>query len=411
MAIMPPTREYSPPIEAPVQTGIEFDMLDLLLVVAEQKKKIVLATVIGLFLGLVVVLLVHPVFTAKAVILPPQQGQSSAAMITQLGNLAALTGLGSGAGLKDPNDLYMGVLQSNTVQDGLIKRLGLMDAYHVHRLSEARRILTAKSNFVSEKGSLISITVKDSEPNRAARIANAYVQELHDINSRLIIGEASLRRNFFSQQLALEKDRLTDAEIALQQTEESTGAIAPIGQTGIVISQVAALQSQIISREVQLDALRTSSTDQNPDVIRMSTEIEGLKAKLREMESVQAGRKPGDISLTSRSLPADQVLYIRKQRDVQYHTLIFDLIARQFEAARLDEAKASPVIQVLDPAEPPDRKSGPFRALWTLVGGFLGFLFGSSRVIGSYVYGRVVADETNAQKLGQFRRALSFRSR
>jgi tyrosine-protein kinase Etk/Wzc len=101
---------------------------------------------------------------------------------------------------------------------------------------------------------MISITVKDGDPHRAAQIANAYVDELHDINSRLIIGEASVRRNFFSQQLALEKDRLTDAEIALQQTEESTGAIAPVGQTGIVIGQVAQLQSQIISREVQLDA-------------------------------------------------------------------------------------------------------------------------------------------------------------
>ena len=142
----------------------------------------------------------------------------------------------------------------------------------------------------------------------------------------------------------------------------------------------------------------------------MNSEIEGLKAKLRDMESIQRGRKPGDIMLTSRSLPEDQVLYLRKQRDVQYHTLIFDLIARQFEAARLDEAKASPVIQVLDPAEPPDRKSGPFRALWCLVGGFLGFLYGSSRVIGSYVYSRVVADEANAVKLAQFRRALRFRS-
>jgi tyrosine-protein kinase Etk/Wzc len=410
MAIMPPTREYSPPIEAPVQTGIEFDLLDLLLVMAERKKKIILATVIGFFLGMALVLLMHPVFTAKAVILPPQQGQSSTAMISQLGSLAALTGLGSGGGLKDPNDLYMGVLASNTVQDGLIKRLGLMDAYHVHKLSQARQILTANSKFVSEKGSMISITVKDGDPHRAARIANAYVDELHDINSRLIIGEASLRRNFFAQQLALEKDRLTDAEIGLQQTEEETGAIAPAGQTGIVIGQVASLQSQIISREVQLDALRMSSTDQNPDVARMNTEIEDLKAKLRDMESVQKGRKPGDISLTSRSLPAGQVMFLRKQREVQYHTLIFDLIARQFEAARLDEAKASPVIQVLDPAEPPDRKSGPFRALWCLVGGFLGFLFGSSRVIGSYVYGRVVADEANAQKLGQFRRALRFRS-
>ncbi len=128
------------------------------------------------------------------------------------------------------------------------------------------------------------------------------------------------------------------------------------------------------------------------------------------MESVQKGRKPGDISLTSRSLPQDQVAYLRKQRDVQYHTLIFDLIARQFEAARMDEAKASPVIQVLDPAEPPDRKSGPFRALWTLAGCVLGFFYGCARVVGSYVYARVVADPASARRLGQFRRALRFRS-
>jgi LPS O-antigen subunit length determinant protein (WzzB/FepE family) len=131
---------------------------------------------------------------------------------------------------------------------------------------------------------------------------------------------------------------------------------------------------------------------------------------MRSLESVQKGRKPGDIFLTSRSLPENQVTYLRKQRDVQYHTLIFDLIARQFEAARMDEAKASPLIQVLDPAEAPERKSGPFRALWTLAGAILGFLFGCVRVIGSYVHSRVVADPGHAEKLAQFRRALRFRS-
>jgi tyrosine-protein kinase Etk/Wzc len=408
MAIMPPTREYSPPLEA-TGIGIEFDLLDLLLVMAERKKKIILSTLVGTLITTGLVLLMHPVFTAKAVVLPPQQGQSSAGLLSQLGSLAALTGLGS-SGAKDPNDLYLAVLQSNTVEDGLIKRLDLMDAYHTKRLSEARRLLTNSSKFVSEKGGMISITIKDGDPHRAAQIANAYVDELHDINSRLIIGEAGVRRNFFSQQLAIEKDRLTDAEIALQQTEEKTGAISPTGQTGVVISQVAALQSQIISREVQLDTLRTSSTDQNPDVIRLNTEIAGLRQQMRALESEQKGRKPGDISLTSRSLPEDQVTFLRKQRDVQYHTLIFDLIARQFEAARMDEAKASPLIQVLDPAEPPDRKSGPFRALWTLSGLILGFIYGCVSVIGSYVRSRVVADPENAAKLAQFRRALSFRS-
>lgn len=409
MAIMPTTREYSPPLEAAVETGIEFDLLELLLVMAQRKVTIILSTVIGLFVGMVVVFLIHPTFTAKAVIMPPQQGQSSAALVTQLGSLASLTGLGNASSMRDPNDMYLAIAQSNTVADALIKRLNLETVYRVKKLSQARTKLAAKSKFVSEKGGMISITVEDEDPHRAADIANAYVDELHSINSRLVIGEASVRRNFFAQQLTLEKDRLTDAEIALQQTEESTGAVSPIGQTGVVIQQVAQMQSQIISREVQLDALRTSSTDQNPDVIRLNSELAGLREQLAQLESVQKGRKPGDISLSSRSLPQDQVAYLRKQRDVQYHTLIFDLIARQFEAARLDEAKAAPVIQVLDPAQPPDRKSGPFRALWTLAGGFLGFLIGCSRVIGSYVIARVQADEMRAKRLDQFRRALSFR--
>ncbi len=403
---MPPTREYRSPAES---SGIEFDLLDLLLVIIERKYTIILATFIGMLVTTALVFLIHPVFTAKAVIMPPQQGQSSAALVSQLGSLASLTGLSSGGGLKDPNDLYLAILQSNTIADALIKRLNLKDVYHTGKLSQARMKLAGNSKFLSDKGGMIAIEVKDEDPHRAALIANTYVDELHSINSRLIIGEASVRRLFFSQQLALEKDRLTDAEIALKQTEEQTGAVNPSGQTGVVIGQVAQLQSQIISREVQLDAMRTSSTDQNPDVIRLNTELESLRQQLRGIESLHKDRKPGDISLNSRVLAEDQLAFLRKQRDVQYHTLIFDLIARQFEAARLDEAKAAPVIQMLDPAEPPDRKSGPFRALWTLVGGVLGFLYGCGRVIGSYVYGRVAADEMYAQKLGQFRRALRVR--
>jgi tyrosine-protein kinase Etk/Wzc len=407
---MPTTQEYSPPLEAAAQTRIEFDLLDLLLEMARRKVTIILATIIGLIVGTILVLLIHPTFTSKAVILPPQQGQSSAALVTQLSSLASLTGLGNGAALRDPNDLYLAIVQSNTVADALVKRLNLEAVYHVKKLSDARARLAASSKFVSEKGGMISITVKDEDPHRAADIANAYTDELHSINSRLVIGEASVRRNFFGQQLALAKDRLTDAEIALQQTEESTGAISPVGQTGVVIQQIAQLQSQIIGREVQLDALRTSSTDQNPDMIRLNSELVGLREQVAQLESAQKRRNPGDISLSSRSLPQDQIVYLRKQRDVQYHTLIFDLIARQYEAARLDEAKASPVIQVLDPAQPPDRKSGPFRALWTLAGGFLGFFFGCSRVIGSYVLARVEADEMRAKRLDQFRRALRFRA-
>ena len=283
---MPPTREYRSPAES---SGIEFDLLDLLLVIIERKYTIILATFIGMLVTTALVFLIHPVFTAKAVIMPPQQGQSSAALVSQLGSLASLTGLSSGGGLKDPNDLYLAILQSNTIADALIKRLNLKDVYHTGKLSQARMKLAGNSKFLSDKGGMIAIEVKDEDPHRAALIANTYVDELHSINSRLIIGEASVRRLFFSQQLALEKDRLTDAEIALKQTEEQTGAVHPSGQTGVVIGQVAQLQSQIISREVQLDAMRTSSTDQNPDVIRLNTELESLRQQLRGIESLHKG--------------------------------------------------------------------------------------------------------------------------
>src|SRR6202012_895914 len=130
--------------------------------------------------------------------------------------------------------------------------------------------------------------------------------------------------------LALEKDRLTDAEIALQQTEESTGAISPAGQTGVVISQVAALQAEITSREVQLDALRTSSTDQNPDVIRINSELAGLREQLRGLESGTSKRALGDISITAANVPQAGLEYVRKERDVKYHQLLFDLLPRQY---------------------------------------------------------------------------------
>lgn len=408
MAMMPPTQEYQPPIEAPTQIGVEFDLLDLFLALAERKITVILATLIGALIAMGVVFLIHPVFTSKVVIMPPQQGQSSAALVTSLGSLASLTGLSTG-GLKDPNDLYLALLQSNKVIDGVIEHLNLKDVYHVRKQSEARQKLVASSKFVSEKGGMISITVTDGDPKRAALIANTYVDELHAINSRFVVGEADIRRQFFTQQLSLEKDRLTDAEIALRQLEEKTGAVSPAGQTGIAISQMAQLQSQIISREAQMDALRSSSTDQNPEMIRLNSEVEGLRTQLQRMQSEEKTRAPGNLLLNSRVLAADQIEFLRKQREVQYHTLIFDLIARQFEAARLDEAKAAPVIQVLDPAEAPDRKSGPFRALWVLIGAILGFVYGIVRVISAYVMSRVTADESYALKLGQFRRALRFR--
>jgi len=398
--------------EAPVDraTPREFDILDVLLIIAARKRLIFLTSVAGFVLAIGLVLLVKPSFTAKTMILPPEQEQSSGAVLMgQFGALASMTGLGGSLGIKNPVDLYIGILQSESVVDRMIKRFDLMAFYHAKRLSDVRAALRNSSKFIADKDGMIAISVTDHDPKKAAAMANAYVDELYRVNNRLALGGASQRRLFYEQQLAQEKDRLADAEVALKQTEEKTGVIAPSGQTETIIRQVAQLQAEITSREVQLDALRTSSTEQNPDVIRLNTELSGLREQLRELESGTAKHAAGDISITTANVPTAGLEYIRKERDVKYHQLLFDLLARQYEAARMDEAKSAPVIQVVDPALVPDRKSAPFRALWALTGGILGFFLSIGWVLGSHIYQRMAADEEQGRRLAVLRQELKLR--
>ena len=408
---MPTVNEINheaPPLGRSERTPREFDILDVALIFAARKWTILLASAAGFVIALLLVLLVAPTFTAKAVILPPQQDQSTAsALFGQLGALASLTGMGGS--LKNPTDLYIGLLGSQSVTDAMVKRFDIVRRYHPKRFSDARLMIQKAAKFAANKDGTISISVNDGDPRKAATMANAFVDELYRLNNRLALGGTSQKRLFFEQQLAQEKDKLADAEVALKKTEESTGVIAPSGQTETIIRQVAQVQADITLREVQLAALRTSSTEQNPDVIRLNSELGGLRSQLRDLESGTAKHAPGDISITTANVPQAGLEYIRKERDVKYHQFLFDLLARQYEAARIDEAKAAPVIQIIDPALPPDRKSAPFRALWAIVGCALGFLLSTAWVFGTHIYHRLEADEAQARRLALLRQELKLR--
>ncbi len=402
---------FEAPTAANQQAPREFDILDVLLILATWKRLIFLASVVGLAFGLGSAFLISPSYTAKAVILPPEQQQSSSsALLGQFGALASITGVGSSLGLKNPSDLYIGILQSQSVADGMIQRFDLMRRRHPKRKSDLRASLTKASKFVAGKDGMISISVTDHDPRMAADMANAYVDELYHINNRLAFGPASQRRLFFEQQLAQEKDKLADAEVALKKTSETTGVIAPSGQTETVIRQVAQLEAEITAHEVELDALRTSSTEQNPEVIRLTSELTGLRAQLRDVENGSGERTPGDISITTANVPQAGLEYIRKEREVKYHQLLFDLLARQYEAARLDEAKSAPVIQMVDTAQVPDRKSAPFRALWGVLGGMLGFFLSAGYVLSSHAYHRLAADEEQGRRLALLSQELKLRN-
>lgn len=363
---------HTEPVPA-LEDAASVKFIDALIVLAQQWRSILLITVIALALGACVAFLwLKPTFTAKAIILPPQAPQS--AVSAMMGQLGALASLGGGGGLlKNPGDLYVGILESRTISDDVIAKFNLLSLWKLKKLEDARHILAKKAQFEATKEGLINIAVKDHDPKMASDLANAFVDELYRMNSNLAISEAAQRRLFFDEQLGEEKSALVAAEDKLKATQEKTGLINLNGQAEMAIRNIAQLQAEISSREVEMQSMRNFATDENPDLSRLQSEITTLRQQLNRLENDQQHLAPGDTQVPAGRVPQEGLEYERDLRDVRYHQALYELLSRQFEAARIDEAKAAPIIQVVDRAVPPDRKSGPPRLLLTIGFGFVGF--------------------------------------
>jgi len=255
--------------------------------------------------------------------------------------------------------------------------------------------------------SLIEINVKDHDPRRASDLANGLVSELYHLTSTLAITEAAQRRLFFYQQMQDEEKALAAAEEDLKKTQEKTGLIQLGDQAAEIIRNVANLRAQIVSREVELQATRTYATDQNPVVTRLQQEIDALQQQLTTLENNQRKIQPGNIQVPTAQVPEAGLEYANKLREVTFHTALLTLLSKEYEAARIDEAKSAPLIQVVDHAVPPDKKSGPPRLLLTLAAGFVGFIGACFWAFARNTMRRIEQIPENAQKLKQLRAVLS----
>jgi len=379
----------------------ERDALDLLIVLSREKRIVLRTTLAAALLAAIVALVLPNRYTATTSILPPQPSQSLAAsMIGQLGALAPMAAMAQkDLGLKNPNDLYVGMLRSRTVEDALIRHFDLLRVYGDKRMSDAREDLEKASSIVAGKEGFVSISVEDKDRGRASQIANAYVAELRRLTQDLSVTEAEQRRIFFDRQLELAKNNLADAEQALKATEQATGLIQFDGQAKAIIEAVVKLRTLVAAKEVELHAMRLFSTEQNPDVLLGEQQLSGLRAQLARLEKQRGARggatgdttrtTTGNVQVPVGNLPEAGLRYVHKLRDVKYAEAMFELLAKQYEAARLDEAKTAAVIQVLDPAIEPDRKSSPQRSLLVVLAAVLGFVGSVGYVLAAEALGRL----------------------
>lgn len=377
-----------PAAPAPIAAGgepLEAHLLDWLIVMMRHKQLILRTTLAATGLGIIFASVLPNRYTATAKILPPQQNQSLAAsMIGQLGALGPVAAMAQkDLGLKNPNDVYVGMLRSHTSEDALVRRFDLQHVYGEKKMSDARRDLEDASGIALGKEGFVSISVEDKDPGRATQMANAYVDELRQLTQDLAVTEAGQRRLFFERQLETAKNNLADAEQALKETEQKTGLIQLDGQAKAIIDSVVKMRAAIASKEVELHALRLFSTEQNPDVRLGEEQLSGMRTQLALMEkhSTANDAEVAASNVVTGNVPEAGLLYVRKLRDVKYAETIFELLAKQYEAAKLDEAKTAAIIQVLDPAIEPDRKSSPKRVWIVSLALLLGFFASSGYAI------------------------------
>lgn len=384
----------------------EVELIDVLIVLAKHKRIVIGFPLIAGIVAAIVSMCLPSIYSSTTRMLPPQQAQSStAALLSQLGGVA---GLAAGmTGIKNPNDLYVGMLKSRTVADNIIEKFNLKDAYKAKLFEDARLALETNTSITSGKDGLITVTVEDRDPKRVALLANAYVDELSKLTKKLALSEAAQRRMFYEGQLEQAKNNLAAAELKLRNALDTHGVTSVDSESKAVVEMGARLRAQISAKEIQLNSMSAFVTANNPEYQRAEEELNSLRAELAKLENGRGGQTPAGVANANQSgLENIQVL-----RDVKYYQMLYEILAKQYEAARLDEAKDPTLIQVLDRAAEPERRSKPKRTVIVLLSAAMALFAGIGLAFLVEARNKLVRESGSAEKLRRLRAYIGLKNR
>lgn len=348
----------------------ESHLLDYLIVMAKYSRMIIYTSIAATILTYVILFILPNKYTAKGRIVPPQQNMTLSAQLMDI----VSGGVSPGKGLREslslasmaegmfslmtPADFYAAIMTGDTVLDRIIERFDLKKIYKERYFEDARRILKKKASIkASKKDGLITIEVTDTDPQRAAAITNAFGEELDRLLQELAVKEAEERLSFLEKQRALTTNQLTKAEEALRTFSEQKNVIQIDAQTRGMLEYIATLRGFIDAKEVQIKVMQQQATPLNYDLIRLDTEVKGLKEKLRAAETQYDQSSKGDFCIPPSKAPSLGLEFIRLYRDVKYQETLYVLFTKMVEIARLDTVKNVTVLHIVDKAGPPERRS------------------------------------------------------
>lgn len=342
-------------------------------IISENRKIIAAVTIAAFIVSIIVSLTIPKQFKATASVLPPQEENllSAAAGLSKIPNIAGISS--SFLGLKSPADVWVGILRSQNVADAIIKRFGLQELYGEKTLKDTRDSLATKITIEKSIEEIISISVMDESPVRAAQMANAFIEELDRINKGTSMSSGKRMRTFVENQLIDTKKKLEVVENELRQFQEKNKAVNIDAQAAAIIEAIGTVKGQIVAKEVALSTLMSYASATNPNVEILKTEVRGLKDKLRELETGRPSNR--DVFIPTDEIAGISMKYMNLLREAKVHETVFELLTQQHEMARIQEAKDSSTVQVLDLATPPDKKAKPKRGQLVVMSTMAGFFF------------------------------------
>lgn len=377
----------------PVQDE-SIDLLKLVAIfLAEWRIGLITAAIVFL-VGAIITFSMKSLFEANASLLPHET-------LVPSSSLAAIFST------KSPEDLYLGLLASRSVADQVIDREDLLQAFHTKSRSVARAKLEAASKFtIGKEDTLVHIRVRNEDSRKAAAIANAYIDALQSQQEAMSESQAKIRRIIFEKEMEEEKEALTAAEIALKKDQEASGLVQITAQTELGLTAIASVRAQLTSLQVQLAALQTSYTEDNPEVKTLKSQIARLTQHERDLES--GANNVVGAALPTGKMPEANLEYLRKFRDVKYHEALLTALATQYETAHFAEDNSITQFQVVDLAAAPERKSWPPRLILLILSVVFGAIVGSVVIVFRIFIRRLFADPIQREYLHSIRESFRF---
>ncbi len=383
----------------------EIDLFAYLIQVLKRKEFIIKTTLAAMLVAAAISLFLSPVYLAETRILPPQTANSSmaSAFAAQMGSMGLPVG---GLGVKTPNDLYISLLMSKRVYDYVIEKQDLMKEYETASKEKARRSLAGTLKVRDDKKSgILTLLVQHRDPQRAADIANTFVEGLQNLSNSLAVTEASQRRLFFEEQLKGAKENLIRSEESLKSFQQRTGTVKIDDQAKAAIEETAKIRARISGKEVQFRVMRTYATSQNPDLQRLEDEITALKEELAKLEST------GQDDTTIMSTGKITVLgteFLRKMREYKYSESLYEILMKQYGIAKLDESREASIIQIVEKAEAPEQRIKPQRKALVLRTGMIFFMFSIFLVLAGDYYKKLKTNPSVLDHIDSLKEYLNF---